>query len=194
MGIWNIGVFISFVIPVNIKGKHVRPIRGSALVHITCAIISSDQISSRLEIRWQFSAFGFVLYLNVKIAKSCVRVRFGRVRAMYERTFRVILHRSFYIYYGQRCEMTQSMWEKHCADVVSLMPTDLINVNCNNCGLRYLNYNIQTNVRIWLSICYFVKGMYCFKFRFKKNPAHTSQKNSVSTSLFCIRVWPNTMS
>jgi len=44
MGIWNIGVFISFVIPVNIKGKHVRPIRGSALVHITCAIISSDQI------------------------------------------------------------------------------------------------------------------------------------------------------
>jgi len=27
-------LFISFVIPVNLNEKHVRPIRGSALVHI----------------------------------------------------------------------------------------------------------------------------------------------------------------
>jgi len=29
-------LFISFVIPVNLNEKHVRPIRGSALVHIIC--------------------------------------------------------------------------------------------------------------------------------------------------------------
>jgi len=52
-------LFISFVIPVNLNEKHVRPIRGSALVHISLEWnVNKSNVSEKGQVPRKYSMHG----------------------------------------------------------------------------------------------------------------------------------------